>query len=79
VVSAVSGGITRFARAQAQNPHVRFVFVDQADQPNTARQYLAQHSLQLQNAWLDPDSLLAARVHAAGYPTTLFYDRNGKL
>lgn len=68
-----------FERVQAENPHVRFIFVNQGEQADTVRRYLAGRSLHLSNVWLDPTSSLAARIHAAGYPTTLFYDANGRL
>ena len=68
-----------FAQAQADNPRVRFVFVNQGEQADTVRRYLASRSLSLRNVWLDPQSALAERIHAAGFPTTLFYDANGRL
>ncbi|MBU6489972.1 MAG: TlpA family protein disulfide reductase [Burkholderiales bacterium] len=68
-----------FAKAQAEYPGVRFVFVDEGETPEAVRRYLQQHSLQLGNSWLDRSSALAARVQTAGFPTTLFYDRNGHL
>ncbi|SIT44905.1 Redoxin domain-containing protein [Paraburkholderia ribeironis] len=68
-----------FAQAQAENPGIRFLFVDEGETAETVRRYFEQRSLLLGNTWLDPDSTLAERVRTAGFPTTLFYDRNGRL
>ncbi len=68
-----------FAQAQVEYPGVHFVFVDEGETQETVRHYFDQHSLLLGNTWLDQSSALAARVGTAGFPTTLFYDRNGRL
>ncbi|MEM5435763.1 TlpA disulfide reductase family protein [Paraburkholderia diazotrophica] len=68
-----------FAQAQAEHPGIRFVFVDEGEAAQTVRRYFERHSLLLGNTWLDQSSTLAERVRTAGFPTTLFYDRNGRL
>lgn len=65
--------------AQAANPDIGFVFVNQRESAVVVRRFLATQQLQLENVVIDPAGQLAARTGAAGYPTTLFYDANGKL
>lgn len=65
--------------AQQANPDIGFVFVNQRESSAMVRRFLATQQLQLQNVVIDPAGQLAARTGAAGYPTTLFYDADGKL
>lgn len=65
--------------AQQANPDIGFVFVNQRESSVIVRRFLATQQLQLENVVIDPAGQLAARTGAAGYPTTLFYDANGKL
>ena len=65
--------------AQEANPGIAFVFVNQGESSAIVRRFLATQQLRLQNVVIDPAGQLAARTGAAGYPTTLFYDANGKL
>jgi thiol-disulfide isomerase/thioredoxin len=67
------------AAAQAAHPDVAFVFVNAGEAPDTVRRYLAAGGLRLPNVLLDGPRALAPAVGAAGYPTTLFYDRRGML
>ncbi|MGF6272469.1 thiol-disulfide isomerase/thioredoxin [Massilia sp. UYP11] len=65
--------------AQAANPDIGFVFVNQGESGVAVRRFLATQELRLQNVVIDPAGQLAARTGAVGYPTTLFYDADGKL
>lgn len=65
--------------AQAANPEIGFVFVNQGESAVIVRRFLATQQLNLQNVLIDPAGQLAARTGALGYPTTLFYDAAGKL
>jgi len=65
--------------AQKANPEIGFVFVNQGESSAIVRRFLATQQLQLKNVVIDPAGQLAARTGAAGYPTTLFYDADGKL
>jgi thiol-disulfide isomerase/thioredoxin len=67
------------AAAQAANPDVTFVFVNAGEEKAAVRRYLADGALHMQNVLLDGPRKLAPAVAAVGYPTTLFYDRNGML
>ena len=65
--------------AQAANTDVAFVFVNQAEDAAAVSRYLEGERLQLANVLLDPAKALARATGVMGYPTTLFYDRHGKL
>lgn len=67
------------AAAQAAHSDVAFVFVNAGEAPDAVRRYLAAAGLRLPNVLLDAPRALAPAVGAAGYPTTLFYDRHGML
>lgn len=66
------------AQAQARQPHVAFVFVNQGESAEVARRYLAAEGLGLRHVLLDPRSTLGAAVRSRGLPTTLFYDAQGR-
>ena len=65
--------------AQDKNPNVVFVFVNQAESMATINNYLHKENLHLQNVLYDSQAEFARFVGAIGTPTTLFYDRHGKL
>lgn len=65
--------------AQAANPEIGFVFVNQGESAAIVRRFLATQQLTLKNVLIDPAGQLAARTGAVGYPTTLFYDAGGTL
>jgi thiol-disulfide isomerase/thioredoxin len=67
------------AAAQAANPDVAFVFVNAGEERDAVRRYLDAGGLKMPNVLLDAPRALAGAVGAAGYPTTLFYDRHGML
>ena len=65
--------------AQAANPELTFVFVNQAEEAAVVARYLDGEGLKLDNVVLDPIRSFARATGVKGYPTTLFYDRSGKL
>lgn len=65
--------------AQASHPDIAFVFVNQAEDAAVVSRYLEGEGLALANVLLDPAKALARATDVMGYPTTLFYDRHGKL
>lgn len=69
--------------AQAQHPEIAFVLVNQGESAATVAAYIGRERLRspMQSARivLDPGSQVAARLGAAGMPTTLFYDAAGRL
>ena len=69
--------------AQAAHPKIAFVLVNQGESAATVAAYVERERLPLQaqstTIVLDPGSQVAARLGAAGMPTTLFYDAAGRL
>lgn len=65
--------------AQARNSDITFIFVNQSEGLETTRQYLEKENLHLQNVLLDDRAEFARLSSAKGTPTTLFYDRHGRL
>jgi hypothetical protein len=66
-------------RAQAANPGVHFVFVNQGEEAPAVAQYLDQHGLILRNVLLDPHSNVGVALGQGALPTTLFFDAEGRL
>ncbi|MEO5963202.1 MAG: TlpA disulfide reductase family protein [Thermomonas sp.] len=67
------------AAGQAENPGVTFVFVNQGEAEHEVRGYLEQGGLQLRNVLLDAFSGVSQATGARAMPTTLFFDRDGRL
>ena len=65
--------------AQDRHPDIVFVFANQAESLETTQAYLSKENLHLQNVLLDYQAEFARATNSLGTPTTLFYDRNGKL
>lgn len=68
--------------AQAQHPDIAFVLVNQGESAAVVTAYVERERLRLpaqSTIVLDPGSQVAARLGAAGMPTTLFYDAAGRL
>ena len=66
------------AAAQQRETGVRFVFVNQGEEGETAQRYLNAGQLNLANVLLDPGAALGREVGSGALPTTLFYDANGR-
>jgi thiol-disulfide isomerase/thioredoxin len=67
------------ARAQIDHAGVDLVFVNQGESAGHVDSYLESHDLHIRNSLLDPAHAVAKAVGAIGFPTTLFYDANGRL
>lgn len=68
-----------FAKAQAANPDVNFVFLNQGEAPTDVAQFLAQHAPALRNVLLDPAGEASRKLSNRGLPATLFLDAQGRL
>jgi hypothetical protein len=64
--------------AQAERENVHFVFANQNETAADVRQFLIAQSLPIDNVLLD-EGVLATAYDAPGLPTTLFFDRDGRL
>ncbi|ALL69712.1 Thioredoxin (plasmid) [Paraburkholderia caribensis MBA4] len=67
------------ASAQARHPELDLVFVNQGEDRHTVEAFLADLKLHIDNARFDPHLTLAKSVNVTAYPTTLFYDADGRL
>ncbi|MBF8178750.1 TlpA family protein disulfide reductase [Cupriavidus gilardii] len=65
--------------AQLAHPEIHFVFANQGESAATVQSYLDANGLQMPNIVLDPAKQVSARTGSSGYPTTLFYDAQGRL
>ncbi|KAG1205585.1 hypothetical protein G6F35_011540 [Rhizopus arrhizus] len=68
-----------FAKAQAANPDVNFVFLNQGEAPTDVAQFLAQHAPALRNVLLDLAGEASRKLSNRGLPATLFLDAQGRL
>ncbi|WP_439859853.1 redoxin family protein [Pseudomonas sp. MBLB4136] len=66
------------AEAQAREPALTFLFVNQGEGPGEIRRFLDHGGLQLRNVLLDSDGRLGQQVGSMALPTTLFYDAEGR-
>lgn len=67
------------AAAQREHPSVDFVFADQGEAAAAIERYLSEQKLELRNVLLDSNAQLSREFTVPGMPTTLFFDRQGKL
>jgi len=68
-----------FAAAQAANPDVNFVFLNQAETPDDVAGFLRQHAPALRNVLIDPAGEASRAMSNRGLPATLFLDAQGRL
>lgn len=66
-------------RAQAANPDVHFVFVNQGEEAPTIATFLDRQGLALRNVLIDPQRRTGGALSQRALPTTLFFDATGKL
>jgi thiol-disulfide isomerase/thioredoxin len=66
-------------RAQAANPDVNIVFVNQGEESRTIAAFLDRQGLTLRNVLVDPESRTGAVLGHNALPTTLFFDAHGRL
>lgn len=67
------------AAFQRAHPEVHMVFVNQGEAPGVVADFLAAGRLELDNVLLDQARRVARDYDVAGYPTTLFFDAQGRL
>ncbi len=72
-------GMPALQRAQAANPDVNIVFVNQGEDARTITAFLNRQGLALRNVLVDPQNSVGAALGHSGLPTTLFFDANGRL
>lgn len=65
--------------AQQAHVDVEFVFVNQGESAHTVEKFLTAQGLQMRSVVLDPAKQFSTRTGTSGYPTTLFYDAEGRL
>ena len=65
--------------AQASNPAVVFIFANQRESPLRVQHYLAEANINISNVILDSRLEIARLAESSALPTTLFFDRTGKL
>ena len=66
-------------QAQAANPAVNFVFINQGESAQRVGPWLAARNLSLHNVLLDTQGQAPGVFKQRGLPTTLFFDANGRL
>ncbi len=65
--------------AQERHPDVNFVFLNQGEEPAHVSRWLGGQRLSLRNMLVDPKRQASAAFQQKGYPTTLFFDAEGRL
>ena len=65
--------------AQAANPAVNFVFINQGESAQRVGSWLAARNLLLSNVLLDTQGQALGVFNRRGLPTTLFFDATGRL
>jgi thiol-disulfide isomerase/thioredoxin len=66
-------------KAQSARDDVVFLFVNQAESPQTVASFFAAQGLNPRNVLFDDGGRLAAQVGSQALPTTLFYNAEGQL
>lgn len=66
-------------QAQARRTDVHFVFLNQGEDPALVQRWLQGQRLVLRNVLVDPQRQASAAFKQQGYPTTLFFDAQGRL
>ncbi|MGH7777516.1 MAG: redoxin domain-containing protein [Candidatus Dormibacterales bacterium] len=67
-------------RAAARNPRVAFLFVDEADDPGSARRFLSGLGVPVSGPVAsDPDGSLAEKFRLVAFPTTVFVRADGSV
>jgi thiol-disulfide isomerase/thioredoxin len=66
-------------QAQAANPDVNIVFVNQGEESATIAAFLDREGLALRHVLVDPQASVGAALGHSALPTTLFFDEHGRL
>ena len=67
------------SQAQQDNPHIRFVFVNQGEASDHVQNFITQQGWRLSDVWLDAKAQTGQAVGSNSLPATLFYDAQGRL
>lgn len=65
--------------AQERNKDINFVFANQGETSESIRKYLEGEKLTLSNVLIDPAMQVSKQLQSSAFPTTLFFDAEGKL
>lgn len=65
--------------AQRQSPGVNIVFLNQGEAPDKVQAWLQARGLRLDKALIDEARVAGAAVQQKAFPTTLFFDADGRL
>jgi len=68
-----------FVQAQQTMPGVTFAMLNQGETAEEVNAFLHSQGLELANVYRDPDSATMHAFNAQVLPTTLFFDRQGRL
>lgn len=66
-------------QAQIERQDIRFVFLNQGEDAARVRTWLETQRLALENVLIDERRQASAAFQQQGYPTTLFFDAQGRL
>ncbi|MCA1857468.1 TlpA family protein disulfide reductase [Massilia oculi] len=65
--------------AQRRYPGIRFLFINQGEDAATIQAFMAQQQLGMANVFTDRARQAGRRTGSFAMPTTLFYDKDGRL
>ena len=65
--------------AQQKYDAIQFVFINQKESPEKARQFLESQQITIKNSYFDYSGKTSAQLGAYGLPTTLFFSADGEL
>jgi len=68
-----------FQQAEGRHPEVRFLFINQAEDADRIRDFMAGEGLVLKHILLDPTMAVAKHYGTVGLPVTLFLQKDGTL
>jgi len=66
-------------KAQRSRPDLNFVFLNQGEDPVRVAAWLTSRRFEMANVLVDEVRQASAAFKQQGYPTTLFFDRHGRL
>lgn len=68
-----------FQQAEGRHPEVRFLFINQAEDADRIRDFMAGEGLVLKHILLDPTMAVPEHYGTVGLPVTLFLQKDGTL
>lgn len=66
-------------KAQLEHPDIHFIFLNQGESADKVAAWLAGRGLDLKHVLVDGKGQASAAFNQKGYPTTLFFDAQGRL